>query len=123
MGEEFILGSTIPVAAHRGGDREAVIPSKDKYERLHNELADYYSEMREFSRLDSVEIFERLSAWTARASEIRNEIVQDESRRSNNFRTKQIEPFIDECDRQFRYHSRITAIHELDAKLAGGRFT
>lgn len=84
------------------------------------ELDDYYGEMQGFGNMDPVEVFLRLSAYSARASEIRSQIVRSENRRHLSFRTQEIDPFIDECDRQFKLHSRIQATREMEFKMSGG---
>lgn len=84
-----------------------------------DELASYLSEMREFAGMEPGEVFLRLSAFTARASEIRA-ISHDDSRRGQVFRTQVIDPFLDECERQFRYHSRAAAMREFEWKIVSG---
>ena len=73
--------------------------------------------------MDPSEIFQNLSQFTARASEMRAMIAEHETRQEGAFRIKVIDPFIDECDRQFKVHSRALATEEMIAKLSGGRFT
>lgn len=85
-----------------------------------SELDSYYSEMRKFESMDPVEVFLRLSAFSARASEIRSVIVRSENRRHTSFRTQEIDPFIDECDRQFKLHSRIQSTREMEFRISGG---
>jgi hypothetical protein len=84
------------------------------------ELATYLREMVQFKNMDPVEVFLRLSAFSARASEIRNTIVCSDNRRWTAFRTQAIDPFLDECDRQFRIHSRVQATREMEFRMSGG---
>ena len=86
------------------------------------EIAGYYETMQEFIYTDAITVFQNLSQFSARASEMRSLISFSPGREETSFRTKIIDPFIEECDRQFKIHSRIQAINEMDAKLAGGRF-
>lgn len=92
-----------------------------KIDEWRNELANYYSTLVSLSRCgDSPDqIFLLISSYTARASEIRSFLVDDESRLSNAFRTKQIDPFIQECDRQFKIWSRIVSVQQTEIDLAG----
>lgn len=87
------------------------------------EISECFSKMKDFGNADVTDIFLQLSQFSARASEMRSQIGQPESKSEQSFRTRIIDPFIEECDRQFKIHSRIQAIHEMDAKLSGGRFT
>lgn len=86
------------------------------------EIAGYYETMGRFIELDALVVFQSLSQFSARASEIRSRISSNAGREETTFRTRVLDPFLEECDRQFKIHSRITAINELDARLAGGRF-
>lgn len=86
------------------------------------ELDDYYETMRKFQAIEINDIFMALSAFSARASEIRSLLVRDQSRAANGFRTQEIDPFLAEVDRQFKVWSRIQAINELEVRLSGGRF-
>jgi hypothetical protein len=108
-----------------GGGPEPFVQDREKtvLENVRDELSHYYQEMKKFNEMESEDVFRSLSAYSARASEVRGFLNQLDSRRSQALRTREIEPFIDECDRQFRVHSRIVAIRESDIRLAGGRFT
>lgn len=86
------------------------------------EIAEYYVTMKDFTDTDPVSVFQNLSQFSARASEMRSYITAKDGREEANFRTRVIDPFIEECDRQFKLHSRIQAINEMDARLAGGRY-
>lgn len=86
-------------------------------ERLREELDGYLEQMQTFPNLMPEEVFRLLSAWTARGTELRIQLNRSDNQRSSSFRTKEIEPFLDECDRQFKFHSRIQASQEMDLKL------
>lgn len=101
--------------------RDPVVES-DQMFIWREELHDYFARMRQFNVMDPVDVFEHLSAFSARASEIRNLCMEHDSRRNNNFRIREIDPFIEECDRQFKIHSRILSVKEVEARLAGGSF-
>lgn len=86
------------------------------------EIAGYYERMVLFIDTDALTVFQSLSQFSARASEIRSRISSNANREETTFRTRVLDPFLEECDRQFKLHSRIQAINELDARLAGGKF-
>lgn len=98
-------------------------PEKGRVENMYGEILSYLTIFQEFDKMDMVDVFQTLSQASARASEIRQMMLKVGSQRANSFRTKHIDPFIEECDRQFKTQSRIVAIQEIDAKLSGGRFT
>jgi len=82
-----------------------------------------FQEMKEFEGKQPDDIFMKLAAWSARASEIRSWIVRSESRKTTAFRTREIDPFLEEIDRQYKFWSRTQAVREMDFKMAGGNFT
>lgn len=92
----------------------------DQIAPLQREIDAYYALMREFETLDVSEIFMRLAAFTARASEVRSRLVRRESKRASAFRTRELDPFIEECERQFRYWSRFQAVRQMEADLTRG---
>lgn len=96
------------------GDRDKMLVGWRK------EVDSFYQELQGFDTLDPTDIFRRLSAMTARMNYIRSQIVRLENRQWGNFRTKEIEPFIAECDRQFKFWSRCFAAHTLDWEMSKG---
>lgn len=120
MNEEFVLGST-GKAAHE--DEEVrVDPKKDLITNWQVELDTYYRVMQQLGAMDPSEVMLRLSSWSARASEIRSQLVRVDSRRTTAFRTREVDPFLEECDRQFKIHSRLQSLRELEWKMQGGPF-
>lgn len=109
MGDKFVMGATPE-------------PPTDRIEGWKEEIADAYRIMLRLVDMDPTEVFRHLSQFSARASEIRSQIGPMEGKREAQFRIRIIDPFIEECDRQFKIHSRLIAIQEMDARLAGGRF-
>lgn len=116
MDDEFVLDEGKPtitpvVAAFqaKSGDVNA----------LRAEMDNYYREMNTLNGLDPMEVFQKLSAFSARASEIRAYCFRVESRQAQALRTQMVDPFLEECDRQFKIHSRLQAIRELEFRLVG----
>lgn len=83
------------------------------------ELRGYLHSMQKFHQETPDQIFMKLSAYTARASEIRSYAFDNDTRSMTAFRTKQVDPFIDECDRQFRLWSRVVSVQQTEIDLAG----
>lgn len=92
-----------------------------KLKDLRSELDEYYGEMLRFRDMEPDEIFMRLSAYSARASYIRSDIMRAQNRTLTAFRTGEIDPFLTECDRQFKVWSRVFAVTSLDWNLARGQ--
>ena len=103
-------------------DNIAVDPKNDWIENYQGELDAYYAAMQQLNQMLPSLVMQKLSSWSARASEIRSQLVRVDSRRSTAFRTREVDPFLTECDRQFKIHSRIESIRDLDWKMAGGQF-
>lgn len=103
-------------------DGSGLPPQRDTLANWKAEIATYYHSMKTLSDMDPTDCFIHLSQYSARASEMRSQLVFNEGKREATFRIKIIDPFIEECDRQFKIHSRIQAIREMDARLAGGSF-
>jgi hypothetical protein len=87
--------------------------------RFREELAGYYATMREFRGRDVGPVLQELASMSARASEIRHYLVDGETRPQAAFRTKQLDPFLEEVERQFKLYSRIQSTLEMEWKLAG----
>jgi len=115
-----------PVPAF-AGPAPTEIPStaagaEDRLIAWRREFAEYYHTMKNFDVMDVVDTFLHLSQFSARASELRSQLGTTETKKEASFRIRIIDPFIEECERQFKIHSRIQAVKEMDAKLAGGQF-
>ncbi len=86
---------------------------------LREEIDSYYEEMKTFENRFSDDVFMKLSAWTARMSEVRGQLTRSSRPAANRVRIDEVDPFIAECERQFRYHSRKQSVNEMDFRLAG----
>jgi hypothetical protein len=70
--------------------------------------------------VNPADVFQTCSAISARMAELRNQMFRRTDRAAQAFRTKEIEPLLDEVERQFKYHSRLQATREMEARLTGG---
>lgn len=89
---------------------------------MQEELDGYMQTLKALNGMPPVEVFQIISSYTARATEMRSLMIRRESKKMNSFRTQQVEPFLDECDRQFKIHSRIQSYNEMEARMLGGQF-
>lgn len=83
------------------------------------EVNDYLRRLKDLNASPPVEVFQTLSAISARVAEIRNRLVRTDNRRFTALRTKEIDPLIEEVDRQFKFHSRIQAVRDSEMRLSG----
>lgn len=86
-----------------------------------DEISQYRREMCELASLDPSEVFISISSWAARASEIRANVYRDESRKATAFRTREVDPFLEQCDFQFKIWSRLQAVKSFEWDLAKGQ--
>lgn len=91
----------------------------DNIRKFREELDSYYQEMKTFDPYDLADIFLKLASWSARVSEIRGLLYRMDNRVNTAFRTREIDPFLNEVDRQFRTYSRIEAIRQAEYKMMG----
>lgn len=90
------------------------------------ELNHYYARLNAFTDMEPDEVLRELSGISARLTEMRSNCFRladsgdRASRAADKLRIKEIDPMLEECERQFKYHSRIQAIREFDLKMTGG---
>lgn len=99
--------------------RYPAVTSGDAVMVWRDEIFGYFERMHRFASKEQDEVFMDLAAFSARASEIRMRLMQIQSRAAQGFRTGEVDPFLSECDRQFRLWSRVFAVKELDVRLSG----
>lgn len=104
------------------GPYQAATTRRADVSTIQDELDGYLDEMQSISLWEPDEVFRRLSAWTARATEILVQANRTDSATSRALINKEITPFIKECDRQFSFHSRIQSVRDTDQRLAGNKF-
>lgn len=82
---------------------------------VRSEIDEYYTAMiEEFPRQNAADNMAALAAYTARMSYIRTISVRNPDKTMQNLRTKEVDPFITECDRQFKVWSRIVSVSEIE---------
>lgn len=89
---------------------------------VRQEIDDAFEDMKTFHNREPDEIMRMCGGHSARLSEIRVRIqrIEDWKREWKNIRTREIEPAIEELDRQYTIASRLHSIRELDYKLEAG---
>lgn len=87
-------------------------------ETIRKELDGYLHEMQGLHRMTPEEVYRKLSAWSARVTEIKIQASRDNTPTSVGLQTNELVPFLAECDRQFKCHSRIQASVELEERTS-----
>lgn len=93
----------------------------DAFDVVQAELDDYYVRLKGLNALPSTEVFQTLSALSARVSEMRSRLIRLDARRPTALRTKQVDPLLEEIDRQFKFHSRIVAMRQFEWDASKGQ--
>ena len=120
---EFSLDSSVP--ERTPGKVASVSPRQARnggelLSAYRKEMDECYEIMKAFHSEDPAVIFKEIAAMTARFSHIRSQIVRVESKTWQNFRTKEVDPFLEECDRQFKIWSRAFSVQTLDWEMTKG---
>lgn len=95
------------------------VGKNDWVKKIRTEIDGYYAEMKTFGDFFPEDIFLKLSSWTARMSEVRGRLTRSNKPMASRIRIDEVDPFITECERQFKFHSRRQSVNEMDFKLAG----
>lgn len=92
-------------------------------EQARQEIDDAFEDMKQFYEREPDEVIRLCSGHSARLSELRVRIqrVEDMRREWRNVRTREIEPALEELERQYVSASRLHSIRELDFRMAGGQ--
>lgn len=92
-------------------------------DQTRQEIDDAFADMRTFYAREPDEVIRMCSGHSARLSELRVRIqrVEDMRREWRNVRTREIEPSLEELERQYTSASRLHSIRELDFRLSGGQ--
>lgn len=84
------------------------------------EIDGFYVQMGQFNEVDLRGVMATLAAMSARASYMRSQIIRSEGRVAKAFRTGQIDPFLEEVDRQFRTWSRLQSVMQMEFDASRG---
>jgi len=113
-----------PVVLNGGLSTGSPVSSRDSYSdsiaAWRKELDEFFRIMKSFSRETADTIFMSLAAFSARASEIRGLLIRSDNRQYTAFRTKEIDPFIEEVDRQFKLWSRQLSFMQMEWEASKG---
>lgn len=84
------------------------------------EIDEFYEDLMNLNDLQPDQVFERISAYSARVSYIRSQISRSETKSWANFRIKEVDHFLRECEFQFKVHSRLLSVKNFELDV--GRY-
>lgn len=108
----FELSEMSPVTRPTGPSTVEVIQS---------EIDKYTEEMAGFPNMEPGEVFLYLSAWSARMTELKIQLSRSGSQKAKSLVSREVDPLLEEIERQFRFHSRLQATRDWELKLSGGQ--
>lgn len=117
---DFVLQETARYVDRPSTATPAVVARGQGIDAWREEIKQYLAVMQNLRSQTSEEVFMSLSGWTARAVEMKIRLADSDLQRSRAFITRVLDPFIEECDRQFKYHSRMHATREFEQRMTGG---
>jgi hypothetical protein len=84
------------------------------------ELDDMRARIGRFPDEDPADVLATISGVVGRLAEIRAQLYRDNSQRSTQLRTREVDPLREDLDLLFRVHSRRIALMEWELRLSGG---
>lgn len=89
-------------------------------DKTRDEIDSYYSMIEQFPKKEPGMILQDLAVISGRVSEIRTKITRIESsnRKLQQLRTKEIDPLLEEVDRQYKIWSRIISVRQQEFDMA-----
>lgn len=87
---------------------------------IRSELDAYYGLVKEWATSEPDIVLQEISAISARLTEVRAQLNRDNGQRANRLRISEIDPLIEQLEFQFKVHSRIQAVREMDFRMSGG---
>lgn len=85
------------------------------------ELVDYYKLLQRFGALQPDEVLLQVSSITARLVYLRALLISTGAQRANRLRSQELEPLTENLDLQFRIHSRLFAMKQLEVEMVRGQ--
>jgi uncharacterized membrane-anchored protein len=118
--EQAHQGASIPAAPYDTSAYDDTV--EGSIDTVRAEIDDAFHDMKEFHNQEPDEIMRMCGGHSARLSEIRVRIqrVEDWKRQWRGIRTREIEPAIEELERQYAIASRLHSIREHDWKIETG---
>lgn len=98
--------------------RPVLVRSGHETER--GELDTYYEQIKGFRDQEPDSVLVIISGISARLTGMRADLQRQGSASANSLRTKEVDPLIDALDFQFKIHSRLLSVRQLDWEMTRG---
>lgn len=131
---EFDLDSVRRHPAHVGSIREETRVEEAQHlravevdevrgwlENVKGEMDSYYTMGKAWATAEPDVVMIQISSIIARLTEIRAMCMRDNGQRTTRLRLNEIDPLIEALNFQFKIHSRLQAIREMDYKVSGAQ--
>lgn len=105
-----VTSGSVPV----NGDERAALQA------LRDELDGYYKAVKTFSEQEPDVVLQQIAGYSARLCELRALLQRNGSIKANQFRTREVDPLMEQLDFQFKIASRLLSAREFDFRLSGG---
>jgi hypothetical protein len=105
-------------------DLNAVYPDVGlSISQVRQEIDDAFDDIKTFHTREPDEVFRLVSGHSGRLAELRGRAQRVEDRAAiwKQLRTREIEPALDELNKQFQIASRLLAVRDLDFRMEGGK--
>lgn len=83
------------------------------------ELDGYYAVILGYESQEPDQVLLSISGILSRLTGMRAQLWRANTGRAQNFRTREVDPLIEGLDMQFKVHSRLISMRELDFKMTG----
>lgn len=97
---------------------EVTVSISDQLRAWRKELLDYLLQMQKFADQNPIEVQKKIGAWSARAREIRMGCIRSTNSAANNFRVKELDPFLSECEFQHKIWSRVATMTQHEWEMS-----
>lgn len=95
-------------------------PGRSVHDPLRDELSGYYERLKKFRDTEPDSVLIEISGISARLTEMRAVLQRQGNANANSLRTKEVDPLIEALDFQFKIHSRLLSVRQLDWEMTRG---
>lgn len=95
-------------------------PASQQIGGWRNEIDAFLTSMQDWEHSDPDTVLREIAGIGARLVEIRTQLVRSESRSFQSFRTKELDPLMDQLEFQFKIHSRRHSVEKFDWDVSRG---
>lgn len=110
------MGDTLVLEGHPG----APVANGTLIGTVTSEVDDYLRLLQTFGSAEPDEVLRQVSAVTARLTYLRVQLIREGGQRANRLRTQELDPLMENLDMQFKIHSRLISVRQMDWDISKG---